>query len=783
MTFNARFLWLVAGCLAVGEISGTVLHARQTDGVPRKRLMSDVELLAQLSGVQRPEGDVSDVVKKGDSASARRRLADYFSSRKTPRFFFSKDEVKERAREYARLFPKDIVDAQKRAGDFVKAYGADVDWMMPGKDLRGRAHTPNTVRYLARQWEAVNLAIQFYRENENPQILRFLMTQVRDFAADFEAGKVETGDNDVFERFYGGHRIRNWIMMHHLLLASPLYTADDQVLMLKLVLLHGAKLADQSKSFHWGNHQLVGLVALYELSTLFPEFRSAVPWHAQSRKLILEHLEKEIAPDGFQAERSSHYHKLDIANYFLVLQLARLNGETLPPVFHERFRRMFQAMADVAMPNKCMPILQDVSDSLDVRSDRIDDEMSLGALLFENRTFRYFGKNEFPASLYWYFDRNAASRYRSLRPEPPSFTSFALAQTGYYVMRTGWGASDSYLLIDGGLAADKPDHTHGGVLGVIGYALGEVVLPNYPVRYSDISFKVMKNSLAKNVAIVDNVLQGKNWIDNKARTGFGKWGSLPKPAVQYWVSGSEFDYFGASHNGFRDAGVDYSRSVLFLKPDAWLVIDYFKSGSMHSYGQLWQGDYRIDTGKKRAVRESQRGFVELIAAGVQDIEIQEHHAAHASGVRVQKRTNGPDEIATLIYVGKGSQPGRATAAVANSDGLSKYTVHAGAYTWIVELMRKDDAKPSEGGPLLEVSKFKGKVPDAVFVVDGTRLKAGDLDVELSKPASWQLVKGKKNKWVFTLLTGEMNVLTAGSEGKPVRRYDVKPGQPLLLPNQ
>jgi hypothetical protein len=141
-------------------------------------------------------------------------------------------------------------------------------------------------------------------------------------------------------------------MMHQLLLASKRYTVDDQILMLKLLLLHGAKLADQSKQFNWGNHQLVGLVALYELAVVFPEFEASEKWHSQALKIILQHLEKEIAPDGFQAERSSHYHKLDIANYFLVLQFARLNGEELPPVFHERFRNMFGAMAQLAMPNK-----------------------------------------------------------------------------------------------------------------------------------------------------------------------------------------------------------------------------------------------------------------------------------------------------------------------------------------------------------------------------------------------------------------------------------------------
>lgn len=783
MTFKARFFWPVVVCLAVGQACGTILHARQTDGIPRTRLMSDVELVAQLIGTGSLEAEVSDFLKKGDGASARRRLADYFNSRTSPRFFFTKDEVKARVREYTNLYSEEIMEARKRATEFVKKYGADVDWLMPGKDLFGKAHTPNAVRNLARQREAANLAIQFYQENENSEILSFLMTQVRDFAADFEAGKVETGDNDVFERFYGGHRVRNWIMMHQLLLASPLYAADDQVLMLKLMLLHGAKLADQSKSFNWGNHQLVGLVALYELSVMFPELRAATAWHAQSRKLILEHLEKEIAADGFQAERSSHYHKLDIVNYFLVLQLARLNGETFPPVFHERFQKMFQALAEIAMPNKCMPILQDASDSLDIRSERIDEEMSLGALLFEDRTFRYFGGNELPASLYWYFERNAVSRYRSLRPVTPSFASVALPQTGYYVMRTGWSASDSYLLIDGGIAVNKPDHTHGGVLGVIGYALGDVVLPNYPVQYSDKSYKDMKNSLSKSVAVVDDALQGRDWIDNRARTGFGRWATLPVPTVNHWISGSEFDYFEASHDGFRNVGVGYSRAIVFLKPDAWLVIDDFTSDAPHRYQQIWQGDFEIGAGKRGVLQDPQRGSVELIPDEQMEVEIESHQIAYASGIRFQINADSSCEMAALIRVCKSLKPSRATRSHLRTESPSTFVVDIGASTWVVE--RNGTHGPGLGGDSgsVSISRYKGKAPEATLVVNGSRLRAGGLDLVLSKRASSQLVKDKRGRWVLTLLSGETNSLAASYKGKAGRTYDIKPGQPLVLPNR
>lgn len=774
-----RLMRIIGGGICALHLLWLPAVSRQPDGIPRNRLLSDAELLAQLRAPADLVSSASALIARGDAVTARARLAAYFSARTTPRFFFTRDEVTDRVREYVRLFPKDVEESRRRGNAFISTYGADVDWMMPGKDLRGRAHTPNTVRYLARQWEAVNLALRFYQELENPKILAFLTSQVRDFANDFSAGKVETGDNDVFERFYGGHRTRNWIMMHQLLLASKLYTPDDQVLMLKLLLLHGAKLADQSRQFNWGNHQLVGLVALYEISVLFPEFKESERWHEQSRKLILQHLEKEIAPDGFQAERSSHYHKLDIANYFLVLQLARLNGEDLPKVFHERFRNMFRAMAQLAMPNKSLPILQDVSDSVFVRTDRIDEEMSLGALLYGDRSFRYFARDEFPATLYWLFDRDAERRYRSLKPEKPRVTSTALAQTGYYVMREGWNQGDLYLLIDGGLAADKPDHTHGGVLGVIGYALGEVFLPNYPVRYSDRMFEVMKNSLAKNVALVDELLQGRGWIPNRARTGFGRWDTLPTPRVDRWITGSECDFFAGSHDAFANAGVSYKREIVFLKPDGWLVLDSFTSDSEHRYKQVWQGEFRILSGERKALRPLRDGAIELLPVGAPGMLLYEHTAAHARGILIECEPTRSAVMGTFVHVARGAGAPKAVVSTEADGGSLNYSIQVGKRQWIVTL---DPVDPDPIGQTVSttITRLVSRQEEAVLAVAASAIRAGDLRIDLSRRASAQVVRDKRRGWVFTLLSKEPVTITVRGKGGTLGTYEVSQNHDLPL---
>ncbi len=81
--------------------------------------------------------------------------------------------------------------------------------------------------------------------------------------------------------------------------------------------------------------------------------------------------------------------------------------------------------------------------------------------------------------------------------------------------------------------------------------------------------------MVKNVALVDNELQGKKWTSNKGGSSFGKFKSLPAPTNIAWEINENFDYFVGSHNDFENVGVAYSRQVIYVKDDFWIVKDCF----------------------------------------------------------------------------------------------------------------------------------------------------------------------------------------------------------------
>ena len=140
------------------------------------------------------------------------------------------------------------------------------------------------------------------------------------------------------------------------------------------------------------------------MSTMFPEISVMKFWNSEAKRVILEHIEKEIKPDGFQFERASHYFKFDIINYFRVYQISQINNIELPALYVNRFHEMFNAIIKLEMPDKTLPVLQDAQDNYEKQSSDIssnDDQftsndaaefkdpgeakfMSLGALLFNS---------------------------------------------------------------------------------------------------------------------------------------------------------------------------------------------------------------------------------------------------------------------------------------------------------------------------------------------------------------------------------------------------------------
>ncbi len=572
---------LILSCMSLG------LRAQS---IPSNKVLP----INQLAGTLKAE--ISTQLKaKGELSNA--SLANYFRQKFSERFFYDYHTFYNRLASYDELYNNQR-NHESRAKDHLSKFADATQWVLPFNYLSGGEVNAYALRHLARQHKMVDIALYYFHSGKDPKYIKYFENQMRSLNAALELEeyeKIEDG-NGVYEAFRSGYRVLNWLWIHNMFLNESEYSDADQLRTIATLLQHGQHLYERNDQFRAGNHQTRGMSALALLSILLRDFEGTDAWYDRAMLRLGEHLDKEINPDGFQFERSVHYHMSDINNYFYVYQLAKISDIQVPETWEEKLRSLFTSLVKIAYPDRSAPVLQDDTEIPWAEKNDISGAMTLGYLLFENPEFGYFASDKVDDRMYWYLSQAQVELLKNIKSKKPSYGSLVFPNTHYYLMREGWNKNDKVMIISAGLDDEKPDHQHGDMLGIQAVANGQVILPNYQVRYSLEDFDLFKNSMVKNVALVDEELQGKQWTSNKGGSGFGKFKVLPNPKVISWESNKDFDLFVGSHDGFENIGVTYSRQVIFVKDDFWIVKDNFHSKESHEYKQVWQGHYTHESG-------------------------------------------------------------------------------------------------------------------------------------------------------------------------------------------
>jgi hypothetical protein len=573
----------------------------QNKMVPYDHVLSNSELIELLDTENNPELlGIQNSYFEGNKDDALKKLALYYKERFSEKYFFDWKKFEERFEEYNKIYSDREKYHYTEAIKHLELYPAETQWKIGFKNLKGEKVVSYPYRHLTRQHKAGDIALLYFYKNDK-SYLDYIPTQAESLNAAFDKGLVETIEdgNGAYEVYRAGNRMYNWLFVHQLLLVSDEYSWPQQITMIRTFLHTGAQLYKHNLEFKWGNHQTRGMSALAMLSILFSEIKGSDEWRNVAFTRLEEHLEKEIYNDGFQFERTVHYHIADIENYFYPYQLAKLNNVELSPTWDVKLNGLFKTLVKIAFPNRKAPVLQDDTSSPWSEMNMLDEIMTVGAVLFANSEYKYFASANLSPKHYWWFTQEQIEKLKNIKPKKPDLGSLNLPETGYYIMRNGWEESDLYMIINAGLTPQKADHQHGDMLGLGAYAHGNVILPNYQVRYYLTDLEFFKNSWVKNVMLVDSIRHGQNYKGNKGGSGFGKFEKLPVPDVLGWTSTDEFDFFSGTHNGFEDVGVEYYRTILFFKDGFWIVSDKLKSqGNVHAAQQIWQGNYDVEINNK-----------------------------------------------------------------------------------------------------------------------------------------------------------------------------------------
>jgi hypothetical protein len=533
---------------------------------------------------------------EGGKTISTSQLANYFREKFSERYFYDYKTSDARFKTYGQLYPDVKSGHIERAEDHLSKFAATAPWKLPFNYLNGEPVNAYAMRHLARQHKMVDIAFYYRYEGKKVEYLSYFKNQVRSLNTALAAKKHETIEdgNGVYEAFRSGYRVLNWLHIHNQFLGESAYTDEDQLLTIATLLQHASSLYETNPEFVPGNHQTRGMSALAMLSILFRDFKDADKWNARAMGLLEQHLSKEINKDGFQFERFIHYHISDIDNYYYVYQLAKNSKIAVPPFWENKLKSLFETLTKIAYPDKSAPVFSDDTNDVWAERNDISGALTLGYLLFDDPQMGYFANNTVASDMFWYLNDSQLKMLDQIKAKKPEFKSVAFPETGYYIMREGWDKDDAVMAISNGLDPEKPDHQHGDMLGIQAMVNGQIVLPNYQVRYSLKDYELFKNSMVKNVALVDDQLQGQGYEGNQGGSGFGKFKVLPQPKTITWKTSDQLDLYVGSHNGFENKGVAYSRQIIYLNHDFWIVKDNFKSNNSHTYKQVWQGHYSYE---------------------------------------------------------------------------------------------------------------------------------------------------------------------------------------------
>jgi hypothetical protein len=375
--------------------------------------------------------------------------------------------------------------------------------------------------------------------------------------------KMGTDQTNCWRTIECGIRMgQTWPSAFYYFLSLPSFTDEDVCLMVQSMVEHARHLTLWPRGGNWQTMQANGQ---YHVGVLFPEFKESQAWCDLAIQSLYAELDEQVYPDGAQIELSSGYHQVSLRNFVMAYAIGHLNNVPIPDDFVTKLERMYHYDLFMAMPNFLMPALNDGGQT-DVRT-----YLRGGFKFFPDRT-----------DFLW----AASDRQEGTVPDN---VSSAFPYAGHFVMRSGWDEQDRYLFFNGGPFGYG--HQHEDKLNIMIYARGRVPIVdpgNYPYDSSQWRTYVL-STRAHNTVMVDGMEQDQR---GKSREEY----VVSEPLPHTWVLQKTHDYVSASYDlGYgpdRDTTVTHTRSILFVKPDFWIVTDFLSPSdeATHTY----EGIFHLD---------------------------------------------------------------------------------------------------------------------------------------------------------------------------------------------
>lgn len=389
-----------------------------------------------------------------------------------------------------------------------------------------------------------------------------------------------------------GRRVQNWIYAHFFLTSSSRPAEIPPELYARFL----ASISTQVEHLcaHLAparNHRTLELYAIFLAAVVFPEMRGAAGWLAFSLEELARNVASDLLPDGVQVELSTDYHHIVLRNFLCVRRLARLNGIAVPPEMDRAILKALEFSLHAHRPDGIVPSFSD-GDARDFR-----ELLAWGHEIYGREDFAYaatFGE----------------------RGVPPAQCSADFPDSGYHVLRSGWGGSNGryrdarYLMLDcGPLGAGN--HGHFDLLSFEAYAYGRPLVVD-PGRFTyseagDINWRArFRGTEAHNTVLVDGCNQTR-YTPGKRKLKVS--GPAPRHTLRAAIHGAQLDLLhGVAES--HEYPVVHERLIAFVRGEYWIISDVLHGTGDHRYDLL----FHLDHHAQGRTSVEQRGSTSLVSA-------------------------------------------------------------------------------------------------------------------------------------------------------------------------
>jgi uncharacterized heparinase superfamily protein len=568
-------------------------------------------------------------------------------------------------------------------------------------------------------------------------------------------------------------RAISWLWALHYFRHSPALTPALFARALKLLHIHGRHLERYLSTYFSPNTHLTGeALGLVYLGTLLPELAAAPRWRAAGRRILLAELGRQVHADGVYFEQATYYHRYTVDFYLHLALLGAASGEPLPDGAAATVARLAGHLRRIARPDGRVPLVGDDDGGRLVTLDAgapvadVRGTLDVAAALFGRPDWRIGGAPA--AEALWTLGPPGARRLAELGAGAPAgLASRAFPDGGYFVMRDGWDAGASYMLLDcGPHGVHNCGHAHADALSFELCAGGRPLLVDAGTyTYVGAERNEYRASAAHNTVVVDGA------SSSEPGRGAFTWSSVSHGELRAWAATPRADYFEGTHDGFARlaAPATHRRAVLFVKGAAgapgsgyWVVRDRVLSEGAHRVSVRFHcaagvapravapGELSLDDAAEG------RALLRVAAFGAGAFRVGEAWVSPSFGVRERSAVGvyetageGAQEVVTaLVPAALGVSAVELPAAEGGGRALT--VEHAAGYDLV--LLGAGAGMPSAAGgvesdaDVVWLRRDAAGAPTACFVGRGSWLRVDGRAVVFDAAPGWAAGEWRDGAW-------------------------------------